>query len=171
MSILKILSYPDKRLRQIANPVLLVSNDTNKIINNMFETMYFYKGIGLAATQVNINQQIIVIDLYQKNQQRLVFINPTIIQQTGFINIKESCLSIPMIHEIVPRSKNITVQSLNEHGELFKMEAHDLLSICIQHEIDHLIGKLFIDYLSPLKIIRIQKKIKKLYKISEKIQF
>lgn len=168
MSILKMLFYPDERLRKIAHPIFSISHDTKKIIHDMFETMYFYKGIGLAATQVNIAQQIIVIDLYKTNQQRLVFINPVIIKKTGTISIKESCLSIPTIHEIVPRFKKIKVQSLNEYGKLFQIEAHDLLSICIQHEIDHLVGKLFIDYLSPLKIKRIQKKIKKIYQISKK---
>lgn len=171
MSILKILYYPDKRLRKIANPVFSISNDTKNIINDMFETMYFYQGIGLAATQVNINQQIIVIDLHKKNQQQLVFINPSIIQKTGSISIEESCLSIPKIHGVIPRSKKIKVQSLNENGESFNIEANNLLSICIQHEIDHLIGKLFIDYLSPLKIERIHKKIIKLYKISKNKKF
>lgn len=168
MSILQILYYPDIKLRKTARPVFCISSDIQKIISDMFETMYFYKGIGLAATQVNINQQIIVIDLYKKNQKKLVFINPCIIYKTGSISIEESCLSIPKIQEIVPRSKTIKVQSLNEYGKLFEIEANDLLSICIQHEIDHLMGKLFIDYLSPLKIKRIHKKITKLSKISKK---
>lgn len=168
MSILKILSYPDERLRKIANPVFSISCNTKKIINDMFETMYFYKGIGLAATQVNINQQIIVIDLYKENKKRLVLINPTIIQKMGSISIEESCLSIPKIYETITRSETIKIQSLNEHGELFEIKASNLLSICIQHEIDHLIGKLFIDYLSPLKIKKIHKKIIKLSKIYKK---
>lgn len=171
MAILQILSYPDKRLRKIANPVFFVSNEIKKIIHDMFETMYFYKGIGLAATQVNINKQIIVIDLYKENQQRLIFINPSITQKIGSIKIAESCLSIPKIYEIVPRSKKIKVKSLNEYGEPFEIEADNLLSICIQHEIDHLVGKLFIDYLSPLKNKRIHKKIKKLHEISKNKNF
>lgn len=165
MSILKILYYPDERLRKIAHPVFSISNDIKKIIKDMFDTMYFNKGIGLAATQVNINQQIIVIDLYKEDHKRLVLINPSIIKKTGLTSITESCLSIPKIHEVIPRSKKITVQSLNENGKLFKINAKNLLSICIQHEIDHLIGKLFIDYLSPIKIKKIHKKIKKLSRI------
>ncbi|URJ31970.1 peptide deformylase [Blochmannia endosymbiont of Camponotus modoc] len=171
MSILEILYYPDKRLRTIADPVVAVSDDTNQIINDMFDTMYFKKGIGLAATQVNIHQQIIVIDLYKKNKQRLVFINPAITKKTGVIGIPESCLSIPQIYEIVPRSEKITIQSLDQYGNEFEMEANNLLAICIQHEVDHLFGKLFIDHLSPLKIKKIHKKIKKLSKTLKKNQF
>ncbi|AGC03501.1 peptide deformylase [Candidatus Blochmanniella chromaiodes str. 640] len=171
MSILEILYYPDKRLRTIADPVVAVSDDTNQIINDMFDTMYFKKGIGLAATQVNIHQQIIVIDLYKKNKQRLVFINPSITKKTGVISIPESCLSIPQIYEIVPRSEKITIQSLDQYGNKFEMEANNLLAICIQHEVDHLFGKLFIDHLSPLKIKKIHKKIKKLSKTFKKNQF
>ncbi|WP_331828343.1 peptide deformylase [Candidatus Blochmannia sp. SNP] len=162
MSILEILRYPDKRLRKIADPVITVSNDTRQIVNDMFDTMYFNKGIGLAATQVNIQQQIIVIDLCLKNKRRIVLINPNIIKRTGIISITESCLSIPQIHEIIPRSENVTVRALDQNGNKFEMEANNLLAICIQHEVDHLCGKLFIDYLSPLKIKRIHKKIKKL---------
>lgn len=164
MSILEILYYPDKRLRTIADPVTTVSDDTNQIIRDMFDTMYFKKGIGLAATQVNIHQQIIVVDLYKTDKQRLVFINPAIIKKTGTISISESCLSIPQIYEVIPRAEKITIQSLDQYGNKFEMEANNLLSICIQHEIDHLFGKLFIDYLSPLKIKKIYKKIKKLSK-------
>lgn len=164
MSILKILYYPDKRLRKKAYPVLKVSNDTKKIINDMFDTMYFNQGIGLAATQVNINQQIFVVDLNKEQKKRLVFINPSIIKKTGLISIAESCLSIPKIYEIIPRAQKIIVQSLNEHGKLFQIEAKNLLSICIQHEIDHLMGKLFIDYLPPMQIKKIRKKIIKIPK-------
>ncbi|URJ27972.1 peptide deformylase [Candidatus Blochmannia vicinus (nom. nud.)] len=160
MSILEILRYPDERLRKIADPVIAVSNNIRQIVNDMFDTMYFNKGIGLAATQVNIQQQIIVIDLCIKNKQRLVLINPNIIKRTGIISMAESCLSIPQIHEIVPRSETIIVRSLDQHGNKFEIEANNLLAICIQHEVDHLYGKLFIDYLSPLKIKRIYKKMK-----------
>ncbi|URJ23585.1 peptide deformylase [Blochmannia endosymbiont of Camponotus sp. C-003] len=170
MSILEILYYPDERLRTIADPVVTVSNDTNQIISDMFDTMYFKKGIGLAATQVNIHQQIIVVDLYKKDNQRLVFINPVITKKEGIISITESCLSIPQIYEIIPRSAKITIQSLDQCGNKFEMEADKLLAICIQHEVDHLFGKLFIDYLSPLQIKRIHKKIKKLSKTFKKNQ-
>ncbi|WP_159714513.1 peptide deformylase [Blochmannia endosymbiont of Camponotus nipponensis] len=170
MSILEILYYPDKRLRKIADPVIVVSNDIKQIISNMFDTMYFNKGIGLAATQVNIHQQIIVVDLGEHRKQRLVFINPTIIKKAGTTSITESCLSIPQIHEIIPRSEKITIQSLDQNGNKFEMEANNLLAICIQHEVDHLFGKLFIDYLPPLKIKKIHKKIKKSLKLFKKHQ-
>lgn len=161
MSILKILYYPDQRLRTIADSVSLISDNTIKIIDDMFETMYFQQGIGLAATQVNINQQIIVIDLYKARKQRLILINPIILKKTGTVNITEGCLSIPTIREIIPRSKTTVVQYLDQYGNTLQIKTTDLLSVCIQHEIDHLLGKLFIDYLSPLKIQRIHKKIKK----------
>ncbi|CAD83734.1 polypeptide deformylase [Candidatus Blochmanniella floridana] len=162
MSILQMLYYPDQRLRKIARSVSIISHDTKKIISDMFETMYFQQGIGLAATQVDIHQKIIVIDLNNNIQKRLVFINPCIIKKIGTItHIIEGCLSIPKIRASVPRSQNIIVQSLDENGNNFEMEATDLLSVCIQHEIDHLLGKLFIDYLSPFKIQRIHKKINK----------
>lgn len=161
MSILEILFYPDSRLRNVANPVPRISEKTKTIINNMFDTMYAKQGIGLAATQVNINQQIIVIDLYQNNKKSLVLINPIIIQKSGVINITEGCLSIPGIKENVIRSEKILVKFVDQNNNKSKIEATGLLSACIQHEIDHLLGKLFIDYLSPLKIHRIHKKIKK----------
>lgn len=159
MSILKILHYPDQRLRNIANTVVTISKQTQIIIHDMFETMYYAQGIGLAATQVNINQQIIVIDLQNNYQKSLVLINPIIIKKTGKINIIEGCLSIPGIRESIVRSEKILVQFLDQYGNQNKIEATGLLSVCIQHETDHLLGKLFIDYLSPLKIHKIHKKI------------
>lgn len=169
MSILKILYYPDQRLRNIATAVSKISQNTKKIITDMFDTMYFAQGIGLAATQVNIHQQIIVIDLnLNNNHQQLVLINPIIIERSGIINGIEGCLSIPKIRETISRSKKITINALDQYGNKFNMEANNLLSICIQHEIDHLLGKLFIDYLSPLKIHKIHKKIQKWTKESVK---
>ncbi|ADV33621.1 peptide deformylase [Candidatus Blochmanniella vafra str. BVAF] len=168
MSILKILHYPDKRLRKTAKFVSKISKHTKRIIFDMFDTMYAQQGIGLAATQVDIDQQIIVIDLYQNITQRLVFINPIIIKKIGIIHTVEGCLSIPKIKESIPRSKQIIVRSLNQDGNIFEITATDLLSVCIQHEIDHLLGKLFIDYLSPLKIKRINKKIQKWTKLLNK---
>lgn len=168
MSILKILYYPDIRLRNIANTVSTISKKTEIIIQDMFDTMYFLQGIGLAATQVNIHQKIIVIDLYQNNQKSLVLINPTIVKKTGSINMIEGCLSIPGVKETIVRSEKIIVQYLNQDGNNIEIEATGLLSVCIQHEIDHLLGKLFIDYLSPLKVYKIQKKIKKWMKKSLK---
>lgn len=166
MSILQVLHYPDKRLRRTAKSVTQISKNTKKIIYDMFDTMYTQQGIGLAATQVNIDQQIIVIDLYNNSKERWVLINPSIIKKTGTISTLEGCLSIPKIRENISRSKQITVRSLNQYGKEFEIEADNLLSVCIQHEIDHLLGKLFIDYLSPLKKDRIYKKTKKWNKFS-----
>ncbi|URJ25293.1 peptide deformylase [Candidatus Blochmannia ocreatus (nom. nud.)] len=159
MSILEILYYPDYRLRKIADPVTLISPDIAKVISDMFDTMYHKKGIGLAATQINIHKQIITIDLYNNKKERLVFINPIIKKRTGTISIIESCLSIPQVHESVTRSKKIIVQSLDQYGNEFEIEASDLLAVCIQHEVDHLFGKLFIDYLPVSKINDINKNI------------
>lgn len=161
MSILKILYYPDQRLRKVASSVSKISDRTRVLAQNMFETMYFAQGIGLAATQINIHKQIIVIDLYQNKKKCLVLINPIILKKIGSINIFEGCLSIPGIKETIVRSEKIIVQFLDQYGNPFEIEATGLLSACIQHEIDHLLGKLFIDYLSPLKINRINKKIQK----------
>ncbi|QCI27308.1 peptide deformylase [Buchnera aphidicola] len=146
MVILKILKYPDKRLRKIAQPVKKVNKNIKKIIHNMFETMYENKGIGLAATQVNIHLKIIVIDIMKKKYQPLILINPKKIKEQGVIKIEESCLSVPEKKKIITRSKEIEILALNYYGEKIKIIAKSLLSICIQHEMDHLIGKLLIDY-------------------------
>ncbi|MCV2528802.1 MAG: peptide deformylase [Candidatus Lightella neohaematopini] len=151
MSILKILYFPNKLLKKKASLVSKIDRDINKIINDMFETMYISKGIGLAATQVSINKCIIVIDISKKHNQQLVLINPKIIKRTGKIIMEESCLSIPNISAPVIRSEKIILQSLNYYGKLFELQAESLLSVCIQHEIDHLNGLLFIDRLSLSK--------------------
>ncbi len=164
MSLLKILYYPDKRLRLIAEPVNLINKKIQHIANNMIETMYKEEGIGLAATQVNIQLQIIVIHTMEKKQDHLVLINPKIIKKKGNISIEEGCLSIPEYRASVPRSNYIKVQAINLCGEKIEIEAHSIVSVCIQHEIDHLQGKLFIDYLSKFKKERIQKKFKKINK-------
>lgn len=162
MSILKILYYPDQRLRKIANTVSIISEETKKTIKNMFDTMYSLQGIGLAATQIDIHQQIIVIDLNNNFQKRLVLINPIITKKKGIINnISEGCLSIPGINETIVRAETIIVKFLDENNKKHEIQANGLLSVCIQHEIDHLLGKLFIDYLSSFKKDRINKKIKK----------
>lgn len=156
MSLLKILKYPDKRLRIIANPVIKINKYIKRIINDMFDTMYMQEGIGLAATQINIHLQIIVIhDCFLKKP--LTLINPIIKEKRGQINIEEGCLSIPTIKAIVPRSKYIKIEALNYFGKKIEINANSLLSVCIQHEMDHLIGKLFIDYLSKLKKEHIKK--------------
>ncbi|QCI26460.1 peptide deformylase [Buchnera aphidicola] len=146
MSILKILKYPDKRLRRIAQPVNKINKKIQNIINNMFETMYKHQGIGLAATQVNINLKIIVIDKIHPYNDQLVLINPKIIYTYDTTSTIEGCLSLPGINKKIIRSKIIKIQALNYYGKKITLQAESLLSICIQHEIDHLTGKLLIDY-------------------------
>ncbi|PPI88567.1 peptide deformylase [Candidatus Pantoea edessiphila] len=167
MSVLPLLYFPDERLRQKALPVKIINEEIQNIIDNMFETMYAYKGIGLAATQVNINQRIIVIDISENHKNRLVLINPEILNITGTNGIEEGCLSLPKQHAFIQRGAIIKISSLDRNGDVFEIETNDLLSICIQHEIDHLNGKLFIDYLSPLKRQRIKVKLSKMLRIKK----
>lgn len=151
MSRLQILQYPDNRLRQVAELVTEINGATHLIIDQMFETMYAENGIGLAATQVNIHQQIIVINILEDHKQGLVLINPKMLDKSGEAGVDEGCLSIPEQRGFVPRAKKVKIHALNRYGYGFELEANNLLAICIQHEMDHLIGKLFIDYFSPLK--------------------
>ncbi|AEI74979.1 Peptide deformylase [Candidatus Moranella endobia PCVAL] len=151
MTLLQVLHYPDKRLRKVAKPVTNVNNAIRSLLNDMFETMYAADGIGLAATQVDIHQRLIVLDVSENHRQRLVLINPELLDKSGEISINEGCLSIPGQHCFVPRAAKVRVRALDSNGNSFELEAEDLLSICIQHEMDHLVGKLFVDYLSPLK--------------------
>ncbi len=162
MAILEVLHFPDDRLKKIAKPVLDITSETQTIIDDMLETMYAEEGIGLAAVQVNVHQRIVVIDLSQERDQPLVLINPVITESSGETGIEEGCLSVPEHRALVPRAEFVTVTALSRDGEEFTLEADDLLAICLQHEIDHLNGKLFIDYLSPLKQQRIRKKLEKL---------
>ncbi|PPI87888.1 peptide deformylase [Candidatus Pantoea edessiphila] len=166
MPVLPLLYFPDIRLRQKALPVQNIK-EIQLVIDDMFETMYANNGIGLAATQVNIHQRIIVIDISESRKDKLVLINPELLNQTGKTGIEEGCLSIPKQHAFISRSEFITVHSLDRYGNFLKIETRDLLSICIQHEIDHLNGKLFIDYLSPLKRARIKTKLEKLSKLEK----
>ncbi len=164
MAVLHVLHYPDERLRTIAKPVEKVDAEIQKIVDDMFETMYLEEGIGLAATQVNIHQRIIVIDISETRDQKLVLINPELLDQEGDTGIEEGCLSIPEQRAFVPRAERVKVRALDYNGQPFELEADDLLAICIQHEMDHLVGKLFVDYLSPLKRQRIRQKVEKLDK-------
>lgn len=159
--LLKILHFPDPRLRTQAKPVKQVDAQIRQTVNDMFETMYQAPGIGLAATQVNIHQQIIVIDISQEKNQPLCLINPTLLTTEGYTSLEEGCLSVPDIFEPVERAEHITVQAWDRQGTPFNLTADGLLAVCIQHEIDHLKGKLFVDYLSPLKRQRIRKKLSK----------
>ncbi|WP_417617866.1 peptide deformylase [Oceanisphaera sp.] len=162
--VLKVLRFPDERLRTIAKPITEFTPALQQTIDDMFETMYAEEGIGLAATQVDVHQQLIVIDASEDRTQRLVLINPEILEQSGSTGIEEGCLSVPGARALVERAEFVKVRAQNEHGETFELEADDLLAICIQHEMDHLIGKLFVDYLSPLKRQRIRQKMEKLTK-------
>ena len=163
--ILDILKYPDKRLRIIAKPVVTVDETIKKQVKDMFETMYEADGIGLAATQVNFHQRIIVIDISDQRNEPICLINPEVIEKTGEIQCEEGCLSVPEYYENVIRANDIKVQALNQHGESFEIEASEMLAVCIQHEIDHLDGILFVDYLSKLKQKRLKTKTEKKVKI------
>jgi len=162
MAILDILHYPDKRLRTVAKAVGKVDDSISKLVDDMFETMYAAPGIGLAATQVNIHQQIIVIDISEEKNQPLCLINPVIVAEEGTESCDEGCLSVPDIYEVVERSEKVTVKALDQKGDEYTLQANGLLAVCIQHEMDHLKGKLFVDYLSPLKLQRIKKRLQKL---------
>lgn len=166
MSLLNILHFPDERLRTIAKPVEVVDDRIRGIIDDMFETMYAAPGIGLAATQVNIHERLLVIDISEEKNQPLVFINPEITNRVGEQEMDEGCLSVPGYYETVRRADSVHVRALDRDGKPFEMDAEGLLAVCIQHEIDHLDGKLFVDYLSTLKRQRIKKKIEKQAKLA-----
>ncbi len=164
MALLNILHFPDERLRTIAQPVDDVDDAVRKLIDDMFETMYAAPGIGLAATQVDVHQRIITIDISEQKNSPLCLINPEIIAREGIQTYDEGCLSVPGFYETVERSDKITVRALDRNGKAFELEADDLLAVCIQHEMDHLQGKLFVDYLSEMKRARIRKKLLKAQK-------
>ena len=163
--ILNILKYPDKRLRTIAKPVVRVDKTIKQQIKDMFETMFEATGIGLAATQVNFHQRIIVIDISDQYNEPICLINPEIIEESGEIQCEEGCLSVPDYYENVVRANDIKVKALNQNGEPFELGASEMLSVCIQHEIDHLNGILFVDHLSKLKQKRLKKKTEKKVKM------
>jgi len=162
MTILTVLRFPDERLRTKATQVVEVNDNIKAIVNDMFETMYDENGVGLAATQVNIHQQIVVMDVSEDKENPLVFINPEIIEKSNdtIIN-EEGCLSVPGCYAKVDRHTKVTVKALDINGKEFTLDGEELLAICIQHELDHLKGVLFVDYLSALKRKRIQTKLEK----------
>ena len=164
MALLPILRYPDPRLHTVATPVVRVDDEVRKLIADMAETMYEAPGIGLAATQVDVHKRIVVIDVSEDKSGLMALINPVILERDGEQVHEEGCLSVPGIYEKVTRAERVKVRALNEKGEPFEFEADGLLAVCVQHEIDHLDGKLFIDYLSPLKRDRALKKLEKLRK-------
>ena len=162
MALLNILHFPDDRLRTKARPVEQVDDPLRSLIDDMFETMYEAPGIGLAATQVNVHQRLMVVDVSDNKDEPLVFINPELVEHSGMEEMDEGCLSVPGVYEPVQRAEWIKVRALDRNGEEFELEADGLLAVCIQHEMDHLEGKLFVDYLSEMKRNRIRKKLEKL---------
>lgn len=165
MAILKILNYPDPRLYTVAKPISTVDSKIHRLIDNMAETMYAAPGIGLAATQVDVHQQLILIDTSEDKRDLQVLINPEILSLSGSQDYEEGCLSVPGIYEHVTRAQKVRVSALNRDGKPIELEAEGLLAVCIQHEIDHLLGKVFVDYLSALKQTRIKNKMKKRLRI------
>lgn len=164
MAILQILQFPDPRLRNVAAEVPKVDAAVTRLMDDMLETMYDAPGIGLAATQVNIHKRIIVVDVSDARDEPICLINPELTQSIGAGLMEEGCLSVPGVYETVERAQAITVQGLNREGRAVELELEDLAAVCVQHEIDHLTGKLFVDYLSQLKRSRIRKKLEKLQK-------
>ena len=164
MSILSILEFPDDRLRKKAATVKSVDSKIKTLLSDMLETMYQAHGIGLAATQVNVHLQVIVIDVSDEKNEPLFLINPILIEKDGVKEAEEGCLSVPGFFEKVTRAEHIRIRALDANGQSFELEARDLLAVCIQHEMDHLNGKLFVDYISSLKRQRIKKKLEKSHK-------
>ncbi len=161
MALKTILEFPDPRLRTRARPVVRFDADLHRLIDDMLETMYAAPGIGLAATQVDVHQQLIVIDVSEAHNEPLVLINPEIIAREGEASAEEGCLSVPGIFDTVKRAATIRVRARDRAGEVFERDCNELLAVCVQHEMDHLDGKLFVDYLSSLKRDRIRKKLEK----------
>ncbi|MFZ0107819.1 MAG: peptide deformylase [Thiobacillus sp.] len=161
MARLDILHYPDARLHTVAKPVQAVDARIRQLVDDMAETMYAAPGIGLAATQVNVHERVIVIDITETRDDLRVFINPEIVSRSGRVEGEEGCLSVPGVFDKVTRSEHVTVRALDRDGKPFELQADGLLAICIQHEMDHLLGKVFVDYLSMLKRNRIKQKLLK----------
>ena len=161
MAILEILEYPDPRLRTQAKPVERVDDMIRRLIDDMFETMYAAPGVGLAATQIDYHRQLIVIDVSDGKDQQLVLINPRIVETEGSQTCQEGCLSVPTVFADVTRAERVVVEALDRTGELQRINADGLLAVCIQHEMDHLAGKVFVDYLSPLKRQMVKSKLDK----------
>ena len=161
MSRLTILEFPDPRLRRVAKPVDAITENERRLAADMLETMYESRGIGLAATQVNQGVRVVVMDLSEDRSDPKVFINPEIIERQGSQKCEEGCLSVPGVYAEVKRAENVKVRALDADGEPFELDADGLLAVCIQHEIDHLDGKVFVDYLSPLKRRMLEKRLRK----------
>lgn len=167
MAILDILHFPDERLRQVCSPVEVFDDQLQTLIDDMFETMYAAPGIGLAAIQVNVHKRVLVVDISEDRFGAMCLINPEIISSEGEEEMDEGCLSVPGFFETVRRPERIRVKALDRKGEPLELETGGLLAVCIQHEIDHLNGKLFVDYISPLKRGRIRKKLEKAQRLEK----
>src|SRR5262245_21265623 len=161
MALLPILEYPDPRLRKIAAPVAIVTSEIQKLVRDMAETMYAAPGVGLAATQVDVHQRVIVMDVSDTRDQLRVFINPEVVESGGEAENEEGCLSVPGYYDKVTRPATVTVRALDAEGNPFELAAEGMLAVCIQHEMDHLVGKVFVDHLSPLKRARLSAKLRK----------
>jgi peptide deformylase len=161
MAVLNILRYPDARLHKVAAPVTVFDEALKKLVADMAETMYAAPGIGLAATQLDVHKQVIVVDVSERRDSLVVLVNPEIVEAVGVSDIEEGCLSLPSIYELVERSERVKVRGYDQNGNAFTLEAQGLLAVCIQHEMDHLKGKVFIEYLSQLKQQRIRAKLAK----------
>ena len=161
MALLPIIEYPDPRLKKVASPVRALTPDIQKLVRDMAETMYAAPGVGLAATQVDVHKRVIVIDISDTRDALRVFINPELVAAEGESECEEGCLSVPGYYDKVVRAAAITVRAQNERGETFELAADGLLAVCIQHEMDHLVGKVFVDYLSPLKRARLAGRFRK----------
>lgn len=166
MALLPILRYPDPRLHTVAAPVTRVDDGIRRLIADMAETMYEAPGIGLAATQVDVHKRIVIVDVSEDRSGLMALINPEILERDGEQVHEEGCLSVPGIYEKVTRAERVKVRALNEKGESFEFEADGLLAVCVQHEIDHLDGKVFVEYLSQLKLGRIRSKLAKKARIT-----
>ena len=161
MALLPILEYPDPRLKKVAAPVAAVTADIRRLVRDLAETMYSAPGVGLAATQVNVHKRVLVIDISDTKDQLRVFINPELLMAEGEAESEEGCLSVPGYYDKVTRAARIRVRAQDENGETFELSADGLLAVCIQHEMDHLEGKVFVEYLSPLKRARLSAKVRK----------
>ena len=159
--ILNILEYPDPRLKKVAAPVTTFGPEIQRLVQDMAETMYAAPGVGLAATQVDVHKRVIIIDISEARDELRVFINPEILEAEGEAECEEGCLSVPGYYDKVTRAANVRVRAQDEHGKRYELAADGLLAVCIQHEMDHLVGKVFVDYLSPLKRARLASKLKK----------
>jgi len=159
--VLKILEYPDPRLRKTAAPVPAVTPEIRKLVTDLTETLYAAPGVGLAATQVDVHKRVIVVDVSPTRDELHVFINPEIVATEGEADSEEGCLSVPGYYDSVRRAAKVTVRALDARGESFELQAEGMLAVCVQHEMDHLVGRIFVDYLSPLKRARLRTKFKK----------